>query len=101
MKTIFRILVILVVAVLVGGLFSNVVAASSSGTDQSSRLERPTDGDFPADGSFARPDREVADGIQFPADALKNLLIISVVSVIYLNVAKWLGRRKPKTELSL
>ena len=92
MKTIFKILVILVVAVLVGGLFYSVVTATSSSADQSSMPERP------ADGEFVRPDREEASGIQFPADAIKNLVIISVVSVIYLNVTKWLGRRKPGME---
>jgi hypothetical protein len=100
MKTIFKILVILVAAVLVGGLFYGVVTIFSSGAEQPSRLEWPTYIEFPADGSFARPDREEADGIQFPVDALKNLVIISVVSIIYLNVTKWLGRRKPKTALS-
>jgi hypothetical protein len=100
MKTVFKILVILVAAVLVGGLFYGVVAASSSSAAQQAILERLTDREFPADGSFARPDREETNGIQFPVDALKNLAIISVVSVIYLNVAKWLGRRKPKAVLS-
>ena len=92
MKTIFKILVILVVAVLVGGLFYSMVTATSSGADQSSISERPIDSEF------VRPDREEAGGIQFPADAIKNLVIISVVSVIYLNITKWLGRRKPGME---
>lgn len=99
MKTIFKILVILVAAVLVGGLFYSVVTATSSGAAQPTSLERPTDGVFSADGSFAPPDREETSGIQFPADAIKNLVIISVVSVIYMNATKWLSRRKPATKL--
>jgi hypothetical protein len=100
MKTVFKILVILVAAVLVGGLFYGAVTASSSSASQQVSLERPTDGGIPSGGAFVRPDREETNGIQFPVDALKNLVIISVVSVIYLNVAKWLGRRKPKPVLS-
>ena len=99
MKTIFKILVILVVAALVGGMFYGVVTATSSGTDQSSMPERPVDGEFHTDGELAPPDREDAGGIQFPADAVKNLLIISVVSMIYLNATKWLGRRKSTTQV--
>jgi hypothetical protein len=86
MKTIFKILVILVVAALVGGLFYGVVTASSSGSGQSRS----------ANEQFGRPDRgDHANGLQFPADAIKNLAIISVVSVIYLNATKWLRRKKP------
>jgi hypothetical protein len=87
MKTIFRILVILVVAVLVGGMFYGIVTASSS-TSQTSISERPA-------GDFTLHDRENGTGgIQFPADAIKNLAIISIISVVYLNAQKWLGRKK-------
>ena len=90
MKTIFKILVILVVAVLIGGLFYGVVTASSSGTAQPSLSDRP----LPPDGEFV-PDRdEDAGGPQFPAEAFKSLAIISTVSVIYLSSSKWLGRKK-------
>jgi hypothetical protein len=50
MKTIFKVLVILVVAILVGGLFYGAVTASSSGTDQTAMSERP----MPVDGEFER-----------------------------------------------
>ena len=98
MKAIYKILVIIVVAVLVGGVFYGVVTTSFSGTDQStSSFERPA----PADG-FSPPDREGgADGIQFPAESIKNLAIISVVGVIYLNTARWLGRKKRTVEATL
>lgn len=102
MKTLFKILVILVAAVLVGGMFYGVVTATSSSTDQSSMTERPSDGEFPVDGEFAPPDREDdAGSMQFPADAVKNLAIISIVSVIYLNAAKWLGRKKTVVRAAL
>jgi hypothetical protein len=93
MKTIFKILMILIVAVLIGGLFYGVVTAASSGTSQTSFRERPSGGEF------AQPDRDSAGGIQFPADAIKNLVIISIVSILYLNVPKWLGRKKSTVSL--
>ncbi len=94
MKTIFRILIILTVAVLVGGLFYAFVTAASSGADQPASFERPTDGEF------VPPDRDEPDGIAFPADALKNLVIITVVGALYLNIPKWLGGKKPKTNMA-
>jgi hypothetical protein len=95
MKTLFKIFVILAVAVLFGGLFYGIVTTISSGADQSSMSERPTGREFPANGEFAPPENDDAGGLQFPFDAFKNLVIISVVSVIYLKTTKWLGRKSP------
>jgi hypothetical protein len=94
MKTMFKILVILVVAVLVGGLFYGVVTATSSGTGQSSLTEGSANEQFTTDSQFSPHDQEDVGGIQFPADAVKNLAIISMVSVIYLNATRWLGRKR-------
>ena len=92
MNTIFKILVILVVAALVGGLFYGAVTASASGTGRSRS----------ANEQFGRSDRRGdARGLQFPAEAMKNLAIISVVSMIYLNSSKWLGRKKPTVNVTL
>jgi hypothetical protein len=94
MKTIFNILVIFVVAVLVGGLFYGAVTLTSSGTDQPSVQERPTGGDFP-------PDRDGSSGeVQLPVDMIKNLAIISVVAVGYLNITKFFGRKKTTMPVS-
>ena len=91
MKTLFKILVIFVVAILVGGMFYGAVTATSSGTNQTSMSERPAR----ADGEFApHDDEDGAGGLQFPADAVKNLAIISIVSMIYLNAPKLFGRKK-------
>jgi hypothetical protein len=91
MKTIFKILVILVVAALVGGLFYGVVTATSSGTSQSR----------PVNEQFNRPNRVgEAGGIQFPADSIKSLAIISLVSLVYLNAPKWLGRKKSTVDMT-
>lgn len=83
MKIIFKILVILVVAVLVSGLFYAVVTGTSSGGSQFLATERPTDGEF------APRDRGGAGGgMQFPMDSVKNLLIISAVSLVYVQGSK-------------
>jgi hypothetical protein len=100
MKTIFKILVILVLAAVVGGVFYGVVTATSSGADQSSRPEWPTNGEFSADGQATHSDQGEAGGMQFPADAIKNLAIISIVGVIYLNATRWLGSKKPMANLT-
>lgn len=92
MKTIFKILAILVVAVLIGGTFYGAVTASS-GTDQASALERPDD----HDDEFEPRDREEPDeGFMFPAESIKSLLMITVVGALYLNLPKLVGKRKPQ-----
>jgi len=82
MKTIFRIIVILVVTTLVGGLFYGAVTSGSSSTGQTSMSERPT-GDFP------RPDGDHEEGSGgFPVESIKNLAIISIICAVYLNIFK-------------
>ncbi|MFN8382293.1 MAG: hypothetical protein U0V02_10155 [Anaerolineales bacterium] len=89
MKTIFRIIVILLVATLVGGLFYGAVTSGSSSTGQTNFSERPG-------GEFARPDgdREHGGG-GFPVEAVKNLAIISIICAVYLNVFKKSAVNKP------
>ena len=89
MKTISRIIIILLVATLIGGLFYSAVSAGSSSTSQTSISERPTD-------DFARPDGDQDEGgISFPAESIKSLAIISIVGAVYLNVIKKISVRKP------
>jgi hypothetical protein len=95
MKNLFKILVILVVAIMIGGMFYGAVTALSSGTDQTSMPERP------ADAEFTRPDGDDAGGMQFPFDMVKNLAIISIISAVYLNATKWLGRKKSVVKAAL
>ncbi len=87
MKTMFQVLVILVVAILVGGLFYGAVTASSSGTDQTAMSERPH-----SEGGFERHEDGESGGIQFPADAVKNLLIITVIATLYVNISRWIKK---------
>lgn len=91
MKIIFKILAILVVAVLVGGLFYGTVTIASAGATQTSVSERP----LPPDGE------EFDGGIQFPVESIKSLAIISIVGALYLNVPKWIaGKRLPVKAIS-
>jgi hypothetical protein len=88
MKAIFNILIILVVAVIVGGLFYGAVTVTSSGGGRASVQDRPQGGGF-------QPDRERSSGgVQIPVDMIKNLAIISIVAAGYLNAAKFFGREK-------
>ena len=86
MKTISRMIIILLAAVLIGGLFYSVVNAGSSSTSQTSISERPA-GDFP------QPESKVG-GISFPAESIKSLAIISIFSALYLNVFKKISVKK-------
>lgn len=102
MKTILKILLILVVAMMIGGAFYGAVTASSSGTDGTILQERPQPDDFPLDGEFTPPDRgDFDDGVQFPAEMIKNLVIMTVVATAYLNITKYFGRKKPAMPASL
>jgi len=95
MNTLFKILVILIVAIVVGGMFYGIVNITSSGLDQSSIAERPTGEEFSADGELARPERiDDVGGILFPVEMIKNLAIISIVSLIYLNTSRLFGRKR-------
>jgi hypothetical protein len=97
MKTIFHILIILVVAVLLGGLFYGAVTAFSFNTSQAQATDRP----LPPEGEFDRPSPDGETGsLQFPFDSVKNLLIITAVGAVYLNAPKLLGKRKPQPEIA-
>lgn len=87
MKTISRMIIILLVATLIGGLFYSAVSAGSSSTSQTSISDRPT-GDFP------QPDGDEGE-ISFPAESIKSLAIISIVCAVYLNVVKKFAVKKP------
>ena len=98
MKTLFRILVIMVVAVLIGGAFYGAVTASSSGTDGTSIQERPRPDGFPAE----RPEGEDFEGgIQFPAEMIKSLVIMTVVATASLNLPKLFNWKKPNLKAGL
>ena len=97
MRILFRILLILAVATIVGGAIY-ALANRSGSSAQASRVqkgERP--GAFDSDGEFnprTGPDRdEFGGGFFLPLGMIKNLAIISIIAVIYLGTSKWMGKR--------
>jgi hypothetical protein len=97
MKTFFNILVILIVAVFIGGLLYGTVTVFSANSNQTQITERqlPPEGEF--DGPL--PDGN-ARGLQFPFDSVKSLLIITAVGALYLNAPKLLGKRKSLPDIA-
>lgn len=99
MRIIFRILIILAVAVVVGGTLYAIVdnmGASASQPPAFENGERP-EVSRPA-GEFdpgARPERGEFDGGMFiPMGMLKSLAVIAIVSAVYLIPARWIGNLK-------
>jgi hypothetical protein len=100
MKVLFRILVILVVASLVGGAMFALVNVSGNGTQQRS-FRRPEGSQFPQnnggfrpDGERGRGDREGGRGgvLGLGFGLVKNLLVVAIIAIVYLNATKWFGK---------
>lgn len=95
MKTVFRVLVILVVTTIIGGLMYMGVGASDSGTTGFPEFEengerpqfaeesefRPEGGDFRPEGGH--DERGEEGGFGFPAGIIKALVLMSVAGGIY------------------
>ncbi|MEN9564181.1 MAG: hypothetical protein RIR73_2425 [Chloroflexota bacterium] len=100
MKILFRILIILVVTTIVGGLmYAGVSAMSSSTTNFEDGEGRPQ---LP-DGAEFRPEREEheeredhGDGIDLPGGMVKALVLMSVAGGIYSAIV-WAGRKAKRT----
>ncbi len=89
MTTLYRILIILVVATIIGGAIYMAVGGGSSAGQQPSAPIRSGDQPRPEGGE----DREGGDGLPF--GILKSLVIMSVASGVYLAGNKLLSK-KPK-----
>jgi hypothetical protein len=102
MKVLFRILVILVVASLVGGAMFALVNVSGNGTQQRS-FQRHEGGQFPENNGGFRPDggrdREGGSVLGFGFGLVKNLAVISAFALIYLNWTRWFGKANKKIEV--
>jgi hypothetical protein len=89
MKTIFRVLVILVVAAIVGGTIFAAVNHVSAGAGPQRAFEegnRP----FRPDGDRER----TQGGFGLPFGVVKSLVIISIIAAIYFNVIRFFGKKK-------
>lgn len=106
MNTLFRIVIILVVATIIGGLM--YVGVSSSGSSSASSFEegiRPqfspdgdndSDGFRPDSGEF-RPEGEQGErgersGFGFPGGVIKALVLMTIAGGIYSGIV-WTGKR--------
>jgi hypothetical protein len=92
MKTLFRILVILVITSVIGGLmYAGVSAAGAVGDSPSFENERPQ----PLEGDQFRPEREEHeedDGIDLPGRMVKALVLMSIAGGGYSAVV-WAGKK--------
>ncbi|MDP1548455.1 MAG: hypothetical protein Q8L87_20780 [Anaerolineales bacterium] len=89
MKTLFRILVILIIASMIGGLM--YAGVSAAGDAPSLENERPR---LP-EGEQFRPEREgpaERDGIDLPGGMVKALALMSIAGGIY-SATVWAGRK--------
>ena len=104
MKTIFRILVILVVAALIGGSIYALVTVGGVNSGQNSFRPREGgqhfvpggDGGFRPDDHGGRGDSERGAGgvLGLGFGLIKNTLLVAVIALIYLNAAKWFAKQK-------
>ena len=95
MKTIFKVLVILVVVLTLGALFYGVVTATSSGGVAGSLVhERPV-------GGFRPGSEGLSGGIQLPVEMIKNLLLISMIVAAYLKISKYFRSQKAITRAGI
>lgn len=116
MKTLFRVLIILVVATIIGGLMYVGVGTSGSSSDAPAFEDgrpipsedggfRPVndgDGDgFRPEGGDFRPDDEHGErgGFGFPGGVIKALVLMSIAGGIYSAIA-WTGKKAKRAATS-
>ncbi len=92
MSTLYRILVILVVATLIGGLFYAAVGSGNS-----------TGGSPAPENGHRRPEggEEREGDSALPFGVLKSLVIMSIASGVYLGLGKLSAKTKPKPVTAL
>jgi hypothetical protein len=96
MKTIFRVLIILVVATLIGGLMYAGVNASSS-TNAFPSFEEGRERPQFSEGTEFRPEgdrdgRDERGGFGFPGGVLKAVVLMSIAGGIYSGIV-WAGKK--------
>jgi hypothetical protein len=96
MNTLFRILVILVVASLIGGAIFALVNVAAAASQQSSSHRPEGDRHRPEGGERDGPD----GGIFLPFGMIKNLVVISIIAAVYLNAGKWFGKKRTAKQVN-
>ncbi len=95
MKTLLRVLIILVVASMLGGLMYVAVNASSSSNGSSLDGGRPS-GQFRPDGDGEHEERGERGGFGFPGGVIKALVLMSIAGGIY-SVIVWTGKQAKRS----
>lgn len=95
MKTLLRVLIILVVASIIGGLMYVAVNASSSSNGSSLDGGRPS-GQFRPDGDGEHEERGESGGFGFPGGIIKALVLMSIAGGIY-SVIVWTGKQAKRS----
>lgn len=88
MKTLFRILIILVITSIIGGLMYAGVSAAGTTSFEDERPQMPEGAEF-------HPEREEhgeRDGIDFPGGMVKALVLMSIAGGVYSGVV-WAGKK--------
>ncbi len=98
MKTLLRVLTILVVASLIGGLMYVAVNASSSSTGSSLDGGRPS-GQFRPDGDGEHEEGGERGGFGFPGGVIKALVLMSIAGGIYSAIG-WAGKKAKRSAIA-
>jgi orotate phosphoribosyltransferase len=88
MKTLFRILIILVITSIIGGLMYAGVSAAGATSFEGERPQMPEGAEF-------RPEREEhgeRDGLDIPGGMVKALVLMSIAGGVYSGVV-WAGKK--------
>ena len=98
MNTLFRVLIILVVATIIGGLMYVGVSASNSSNNGFPEFEGGRERPQFAEGSEFRPDgdhdegRGEQGGFGFPGGVIKALVLMTIAGSIYSGIV-WAGKK--------
>lgn len=102
MNTLFRVLTILVIATIIGGLMYVGVSTSNSSTNGFPEFEGGRERPPFAEGSEFRPDgdndgeRGERGGFGFPGGIIKAVVLMSVAGGIYSGIV-WAGKKTKQT----
>lgn len=108
MKIIFRVIVILVVATIIGGAIFAAVNSSGSSAgpqrvfeDNGDRPALANEGFHPNGEDRPETDGNFGGGIGLPFGMIEGLAIISIVAVTYFNASRFFGKKKTHRKCKL
>ena len=100
MKTLFRVLVIMVVASIIGGLMYAGVSASGSSTtnfeEGEGRPQRPEGAEFRPEHDEHEEHENRGDGFDLPGGSVKALVLMSLAGGVYSAIV-WAGKKAKRS----